>query len=173
VDKLAETNLKKEIEDRKQIEQKLRARDKELANKAHELEEVNNALTVLLQRTENSRKDVEDKILFNMKELVAPYIDKLKSSLLDDRQSTYLNIIESNILNIISPFGQKLSVKYAALTPSELHIANLIKEGMATKDISELMGLSDRTVDFHRKNIRKKLGINNKKANLRSLLLSM
>jgi len=171
--KNAEEKLKQEIEDRKQIERELLARDKELDNKAHELEEVNNALKVLLQRTENSKRDIEDKILFNMNELVAPYIDKLKNSDLNERQNTYLNIIQANILNIISPFGQKLSVKYAGLTPSEMHIANLIKDGMASKEISEVMGLSSRTVDFHRKNIRKKLGINNQKANLRSLLLSM
>lgn len=171
--KHAQEKLLQEIEDRKQIEQKLRARDKELANKAHELEEVNSALKVLLQRTENSKKDLEEKILFNMKELVAPYIDKLKTSGLDERQNTYLNIIQSNVLNIISPFGQKLSVKYAGLTPSEMHIANLIKDGLSSKEISEIMGLSNRTVDFHRKNMRRKLGINNQKANLRSLLLSM
>jgi PAS domain S-box-containing protein len=158
--------LLQEIEDRKAIEKELRARDEEL-------QEVNQALKVLLKRTEGDKREIEERILFNVNELVISYIDKLKNSSLDERQKTYVNIIESNLNNIISPFGQKLSVKYAALTPSEIHIANLIKEGKATKEIADIMHLSHRTVDFHRKNIRHKLGIRNAKANLRSMLLSL
>ena len=171
--KNTQETLMREIEERKIIEQQLSAREAELASKTHELEEVNSALKILLQRTEESKKEVEEKIMFNMQELVIPYIEKMKEIITSDRQKTYLNIIESNIMNIVSPFGKKLSVQNAKLTPSEIHIANLIKNGCSTKKIADMMGLSNRTVDFHRKNIRKKLGITDRKTNLRSVLLSM
>ncbi|MCX8043746.1 MAG: PAS domain S-box protein [Desulfobacterota bacterium] len=170
--KKVQENLAREIEERKEVERQLHLREQELAAKANELTEVNNALKILLQRTEESKKEIEEKILYNMQELVAPYIEKLKEILNNDRQKTYLNIIASNVMNIVSPFGKNLSVKSAKLTPTEIHIANLIKNGCSTKKIADMMGLSNRTVDFHRNNIRKKLGVNDRKTSLRSVLLS-
>jgi DNA-binding CsgD family transcriptional regulator len=83
-----------------------------------------------------------------------------------------LNILESNLNEIISPFTRKLSLKYVSLTPKEITIVNMIKIGYTTKKIAKLMNISPRTVDTHRKNIRGKIGLGKKKANLRSHLLA-
>jgi PAS domain S-box-containing protein len=170
--KLNET-LKQEIEERKQIEQELRKRETELETQANELEELNTALRVLLKRRDQDREELEEKILFNVKELVAPYVERLKSSGLDASQTTSVSILESNLHDIVSPFAYHLSSKYLGLTPTEIQIANLVKQGMTTKEIAETLNSSHRTVEFHRKNIRKKMGIVNRKVNLRSHLLSM
>jgi DNA-binding CsgD family transcriptional regulator len=85
---------------------------------------------------------------------------------------SYLNILESNLKEIISPFAFKLSSNYLNLTPKELQIAGLIKDGKQDKEITELLNISIDTVQFHRKNIRKKLGIYGKGKNLRAYLLS-
>jgi len=59
------------------------------------------------------------------------------------------------------------------LTPRELEIAALVREGRTTKEMTEYLNISATAVDFHRKNIRLKLGIKNTKTNLRSMLLSI
>jgi DNA-binding CsgD family transcriptional regulator len=82
-------------------------------------------------------------------------------------------MLESNLNDVVSPFIHKLSSKYVGLTPTEIQIANLVKEGKTTKEIAEILHSSDRTVEFHRKNIRKKIGLVNRKVNLRSHLLTM
>ncbi len=163
----------RDITGRKQAEKALRKREAELEIRASELEELNSALRVLLKRREEDQKELEEKVLSNVKELVLPYLERLKKSALGAKQDTYLNILESNLENIVSPFVRKLSSTYLGLTPTEIHVANLVKEARDTKTIAQLLNMSPRTVETHRQNIRKKLGLKNKKANLRTHLLSM
>lgn len=150
----------------------LKQREKELEISRSNLEEVNTALRVLLKIREQDRKELEENVLFNMKELVMPFLEKIKKIGLEERQNAYLSILESNLTDIISPFSRRLSLSYLKLTPTELEVANLVKYGETTKEVANVLNLSSRTVEFHRDNIRKKLGIKNKKINLRSRLLS-
>ena len=83
------------------------------------------------------------------------------------------DILESNLSEAVSPFLHRLSSKYLGLTPMEIRVASLIKQGKSTKEIAELFGLSLRTIESHRESIREKIGIKNKKANLRTHLISM
>jgi len=162
----------RDISERKEAEKVLRKREAELEIRTNSLEEVNTALRVLLKRRDDDKKELEEKVLVNMKQLVVPFLEKLEKSRLDRQQMAYLNILESNLNAIVSPFVHTLSAKYASLTRTEIQVANLIKEGKNTKEIGEVMTLSPRTIETHRKNMRKKLGIE-KKGNLRSHLLTL
>jgi len=163
----------RDITERKRAEEFLKKREQELEIKTSNLDEVNTALRVLLKSRDEDREEFEDKVLLNVKELVLPYIEKIKNIKLDSRQLDYVNILESNLNDIVSPFLNRLSSKYLKLTPTEIRVANLVKEGKTTKDIAEIMGLAKKTIDFYRENIRRKLGLKNKKTNLRTHLLSV
>ncbi len=169
----ANRQLKQEVAERKQAEQALKKKEKELKNKTAQLQELNSALKVLLTKKDEDRVDLEEKMVSNVRELVFPYLAKLNNGKLPDREKAFVNIIESNLKDILSPFARSLTSKYLGMTPTEIKVANLIKQGKTTKDIAELSNLSPRTIEFHRDNIRTKLGIKNKKANLRTHLLSL
>jgi DNA-binding CsgD family transcriptional regulator/flagellar motility protein MotE (MotC chaperone) len=171
---LAATNeqLEQEIEERRRAEAALRKREVELEAQSHHLAEVNTALKVLLKQREDDKKELGENVLSNVKELIGPYVERLNKSRLNTHQKTLVNIMESNLENIISPFISKLSSKYFNFTPMEIKVANLVKEGKTNKEIAELLCLSKNTILFHRHNIRSKLGLKNKKINLRSHLLS-
>jgi len=169
---MANEVLEKEIEVRMGTELALIERRKELENKTHKLEELNAALKVLLKHRDEDKKELEEKVIANVKKLVLPYVEKLNNSRLNDRQIVYLNIIKSNLEDIITPFLHQLSSKYSDLTPSEIQVAELVKEGKTTKEIAELLNSSTGAIDFHRNNLRKKLGLRNTKTNLRSFLLT-
>ena len=162
-----------DITERKQVELALLERGKELENKTHELQEVNAALKVLLKHRDEDKKELEEKVIANVKKLVFPYVEKLNSSRLNDRQMVYLNIIKSNLEDIIAPFLHQLYSKFSDLTPSEIQVAGLVRDGKTTKEIAELLNSSMGAVNFHRNNIRAKLGLRNTKTNLRSFLLPL
>ena len=161
------------ITKRKQAQDSLLQREQQLRSQAHDLEEANTALKVLLKYREQDKTALEEKVLVNFKELILPYIEKLKMSKLESRQKMYLDIVESNLKEIISPFMRNLSSKYQALTPMEIQVAGLVKEGKTTKNIAELLSRSHRAIEFHRNNLRKKIGLTHQKANLRSYLQSL
>ncbi len=165
--------ISRDTTEHKQAALVLIERGKELENKTHELEEVNAALRVLLKHRDEDKKDLEDKVVSNVKKLVFPYVEKLNNSRLNDRQMVYLNIIKSNLEDIIAPFLQQLSSKYSDLTPNEIQVAGFVKDGKTTKEIAELLNSSTGTIDFHRNNLRKKLGLRNTKTNLRFFLLHL
>lgn len=172
---LAKINLKleQEIEDRKRAEKALRKREKELQSQSHHLEEVNTALRVLLKQREEDKKELGEIVLQNVQELVSPYLQKVIGGRLDTQQRTLLRILETNLNNILSPFINKLTSGLSNFTPVEIRVAGLVKEGKTNKEIAEVLLVSKNTVLFHRHNIRDKLGLKNKKINLRSHLLAM
>jgi len=158
---------------REELEQRVRERTRELEEKAKNLEEVNTALKVLLKRLDEDKQVLEEKVLFNMRQLIEPNLEKLKKSRLTGRQNTLLGILESNLNDIVSPFARNLSSSLIKLTPTEIQVANLIRQGKTTKEIADLLNLSTKTIAFHRENIRTKIGIKNNKINLRTYLLSL
>jgi len=171
---LARINLKleQEIEERKRAETALRRREKELRAQSNHLAEVNTALKVLLKQRENDKSELQENVLSNVKELVVPYIQRLQKSRMNTSQETLVNILDSNLNSIISPFIGKLSSRFLNFTPMEIRVANLVKEGKTNKEIAEMLFLSKNTILFHRHNIRTKLGLKNTKINLRTHLLS-
>jgi PAS domain S-box-containing protein len=161
-----------DISERKEAEEALKERTRELELQKKSLEELNTAMKVLLKKRKEDKTEIEENVMTNVKKLITPYFVKTQKTELDDHQKVFLNILESNLNEIVSPFTRKLSLKYLSLTPKEITIVNMIKQGYTTKKIAKLMKISPRTVDTHRKNIRSKIGLNKIRGNLRSHLLA-
>jgi PAS domain S-box-containing protein len=151
----------------------LKEKEEELTIKSQSLEDLNAALRVMLKQREQDREELEKTLLSNVKEFVLPYIEKLRSGHMENNYMTYVNLIESSLQEILSPFSRKLSAKFSQLTPKEIQVANLIKDGKSSKEIANLLNVSSSAIDVDRYRIRTKLGLNNKKANLRSHLTSL
>jgi PAS domain S-box-containing protein len=158
--------------DRKHAEEALLEREKELRVKAQNLQEVNTTLNVLLDTIGKDTEELKERVTTNIREQVLPYLEQLKKTPLDEVQRGFLQIAENRLDEIASPFVKKLTSRYLNLTKREIQIATLIKDGKTTKEIAEILDAKKRAIDFHRENIRKKLGLKNKKSNLQILLRS-
>ncbi|SDU19417.1 PAS domain S-box protein [Desulfobacula phenolica] len=166
------TDISKHKKEKNLLELRIKQRTRELENKTRNLEEVNTALRVLLKKREEDKTVLEERMVLNVRELIIPYIERIREDNLSDSQQGCLDIMESTLYDIVSPFLHKLSLEFLNLTPSEIQVANMVKYGKTTKEIAQILNLSGKTVEFYRKRIRKKVGITNKSINLQTFLSS-
>jgi PAS domain S-box-containing protein len=159
-------SLRSEISARRTVEDQLRARTEELA-------EMNNALRVILRKSREESEENVRKMVASIRQIAFPNLEKLKLACLTGRQAAYLQLLEEGLSEITSSDLSSLSGIQRNLTPSEYQVAALIRQGKSSKQISEIMSLSCRTIESHRKSIRKKLGLKHSKTNLHNYLASI
>ncbi len=161
-----------DISIRKQVENELRKKSKDLENKSRRLEDMNTTLRVLLDQRDEDKRQLEETVLNNIKSLIIPHIERLKGTQLTHNQQAHVTLLETNLEDIVSKFSSKLKSNLINLTPREIEIATQIKIGRGTKEIAQLLNISDAAVERHRKSLRRKFGLTNRKINLQNYLCS-
>ena len=148
--------LKKRIDSQKQV-----------------LIEQESAIKVLFREKEKEAKKIARNILRNINLLILPLVQELKSITKNERDAEIIKLIEVYLKNIREPLLDKIPVETYNLTPRESQILSLIKSGTTSKDISSILGISEKSVNFHRLNIRKKLNLTKKNINLHTYLINL
>jgi PAS domain S-box-containing protein len=159
-----------DLSERQRLEDELKRQNKTLAESARELEEMNTALRILLDQRGKDRLILQDQVLTNMRLLIAPYLARIRSEAGKPAVEKYLAAIERNFEDITSAFSRTLSSEYQVLTGNEIRVADLIRDGLTSKDIAAMLHISPRTADYYRASIRRKLGPSLGKNNLRAYL---
>lgn len=157
---------------RDEIEQRVKASEELRAN-SERLEEMNTAMRVLLDKRQEDHLRAEELIRMNLKELIDPYLERLENSDLRSHQRQLIEVIRTNLEEMLGSATPAFSSKYIMFSPSELQVVNLIRSGKTTKEMARLMNLSTRTIEAYRNSIRKKLNLKNKPINLRTYLSSL
>ncbi len=157
----------------KQIETDLINQRQILVEKTINQEKVNAALKAILDQREIEKKSIEVAMVANLKRYVFPYLDVLEQQQLGKAARACVGILRTNIEQLVSPVSKKLSGVYMALTPTEVKVADLIRQGQSTKAIAGILNASVSTVEKHRNKIRHKLNIVRQKVNLQTFLNSL
>ncbi len=143
--------------------------NKQLEIERESLQNANIALREILQKVKDEQNEIGKVILTNVNKTIIPILNAMR----DDSypgQHKYIDMVEKQLEEVTSPFVSKLSARFMELTSSEIQICNMIKNGLSTKEIAGLRHISQATVNRHRENIRRKLGLRNQKINLPTYL---
>jgi DNA-binding CsgD family transcriptional regulator len=165
--KAANERLKREITERKKVEQALIESESKLQEQKLALEQKNIALREVIAQIEVEKRKIKDDIETNVTAVVSPILEKLK---IGKNSLKYVNLLQHHIERLTSSFSSEITRSSLKLTPREIEVCNMVKGGLTSKDISNLLSISYRTVEKHRRNIRQKIGISNKDVNLTSFL---
>lgn len=156
-----------------ELETRVRERTAELEAQTTRLAEMNAALKVLLNQREKDREEMEQVILTNVRRRLSPCLERLEAACASARAREALAEIRLGLRELTEPFCHRLATVCQGLTPMETQVAECIREGLATKDIAQRLGVGTATVDTHRHHIRRKLGLGHRSVNLRTYLQSL
>jgi DNA-binding CsgD family transcriptional regulator len=149
----------------------LQETNRQLTLERQALQESNTAMRVVLARIEQEKQEIHQDIKTNVEKILMPILQALGSQL-HPIQKKYTEMLQANLEEITSPFISHLSSSYHSLTPTEISICNMIRNGLRTKEIAQIRGVSAATVNRHREHIRRKLKLTNSEANLATYLQS-
>lgn len=156
-----------DITDRKSMEEELKTSETKLKKQKSDLEHKSIALREIIEQVEKEKRSIQEKVTTNVNEIILPILEKIE---LYGASTEYIDLLRHCLEKLTSSFGQKIINQSLKLTPREIEICTLIERGHTNKEISSLLNISCQTVENHRKDIRKKLELTNKKVNLTSFL---
>jgi DNA-binding CsgD family transcriptional regulator/PAS domain-containing protein len=151
-----------DITEQKAMQDELARSERTLRRQATILDERNTALRVLLDQREQDNRELEQRIVNNVEQLLEPTIERLSRALRHRPERLELEAMRVNLREIVGPFGQRL--RYPGdgaepLTRREREVANLVRLGKTSAEIAEALHVSRSAVAFHRARIRRKLGL--------------
>jgi DNA-binding CsgD family transcriptional regulator len=152
-------------------EMELQDINKQLSLERKALQESNAALRTVLTRIEEEKNEIYRNIKTNVDKVLMPILLALALEI-PPAQGKYVEMLKTNLEEITSQFVRHLSSLYHSLTPTEITICNMIRNGLRTKEIARTRGVSMATINRHRENIRRKLKITNNDVNLATFLQS-
>ena len=151
-----------DVTEHMRLRRALEASEQSLREQAAALEDANTALRVILEQRNRDRADLEQTIVSNAETLIVPLLERLRNRLGPSPEAIYADAAIQNLRQLVHPFARALDGMAggeARLTVREREIANLIRAGKTSGEIAEALFISPATVAFHRRNLRRKLGL--------------
>ena len=146
--------------------------DSKLREEKQHAEEMNVTLRNVLKSIEDDRKESENRLSERISTSILPGIEKIKAETQADIRQGYLALLRDQLITLTTGFDSEIDGDLLKLTKSELKICQFIRAGLSGKEICDSMNLSFETIQTHRKNIRKKLGLRGKSQSLHQFLAS-
>lgn len=161
------------VSQQKFLEEVLIDKEKLISEQARRIQDFSAALKVLTSHHESENNNQHKKLRTSLKKSILPYLEKVKSANPDPASRIYLSIIESNLNDLLVALPRSGGYQMQELTITENRVADLIQHGKTSKEIAVMLNVSTAAIAFHRNNIRKKLGLSNKKIALSSHLANI
>lgn len=161
-----------EIAVRVTAQQELQENNRQLLLERRALQEANAALRVILSNIDHEKSKIYENMQLHIEKVIMPILHALTPDVAKNGQK-YLEILKMNLEEVTAPFTSQILRHYRTLTPVEVSICNMIRNGLRTKEIAQLRNVSKATINRHREHIRRKLQITNQQVNLTTYLQSL
>lgn len=152
---------------RAEAEHALQAAGSRLVTQKRQLERKNVALLELASTVAANRREIRAELLTELAVAALPPLRLIRDAEIPPEQRIRLvGLVESAILGTGSTATSRIASAHASLSPREAEICNLLVAGSTSKEVAQLLHVSALTVDRHRHNIRRKLGLVGRDTNL-------
>ncbi len=161
------TNITPHVAERRIMEKAIRRHTADLVQEKERLEEMNLTLCNVLGDVEKSHGR-KDEPVGNLLRFLGPALTRLCEDTDPVHRANHAQFIREQAERILADDGADLR----RLTLSELRVCRLIQEGRTSKEAAEILNISPETVQTHRKNIRRKLGVKGRSEQLSVFLMA-
>lgn len=158
--------LREERQRRRELEQELEQEQEQSGEMAVTLKTVIRAMD---DETDTLRREIAAII----RDSIEPTLDKMVHADTMETREAYAKVVVSQLKAAVGGENEEFDEELMQLTPTELEVARYIKAGRSTTEIADMMHSALETVQTHRKNLRKKLGLVGKKTSLQMHLKSL
>jgi PAS domain S-box-containing protein len=153
----------------KRRDRHLRETTERLRREHEEVKRKNTALSEVLKHLEHDKAAFRHEVSASLENLIRPLIQRLEDGT-HPLAPHDIDRVRSGLIRILGEEIDDFQNNLARLTPRELDISEMIKNGLSSKEIAANLGLSTETVHKHRQSIRKKLQIDRSGVSLASYL---
>lgn len=151
----------------------LEARERDREEQARHLAEANQALRALLEHREAELRSAEHALLSRIEQIIRPHLERMAQTASRSEWLVQLDLLRTSLQDLLNPLSRGLQSLYRSLTPAEIEVAELIRNGKSSKEIAALLRVSPSTVAFHRYRLREKLSLQGTGTNLAAFLKSL
>lgn len=144
--------------------------EKSLQREKQHLEEMNVTLRNVMKSIDQQKREMERTVSMKIETFLLGTLEKVKNEESAHLRASYLELIRDQLIGLTNGFSKELDARLLSLTRTEMRICQFIQSGSSSKDIAETLNLSYETVQTHRKNIRRKLGLIGQGINLYTYL---
>lgn len=160
-----------DITDGKTAEEEVIRQRRRLEEDKVELAQANAALKSLLDQRHRDRQELQQEIMGRVRGMILEEFGRM--GVPTDQDGSAMIRFRTRLEELLAPTSPSLETIYGLLTPRQREVAELVRQGRSSTEIAEALGVSLKAVQVHRNRIRARLGLLNKKINLRSHLLSL
>ncbi len=146
--------------------------EKSLQREKQHLEEMNVTLRNVMKSIDQQKREMERTVSMKIETFLLDALEKVKIEDSAPLRANYLDLIRDQLIGLTKGFSKELDGRLLSLTRTEMRVCQLIQGGSSSKDIAGILNLSYETVQTHRKNIRRKLGLRGQGVNLYSYLVT-
>lgn len=124
----------------------------------------------LMKAFEKEKKGLANGIYRRIETLLLPALDNIKKEPDATIRNGYLEVLKAQLIGMTQGLDGEMDGRFLNLTRTEMRVCQLVQSGYASKEVADKMCIAFETVQVHRRNIRRKLGLNGRKVNLHAFL---